>query len=234
VRSLRALLGALILAGCKSPPPAGSFDLARAVPDLALAPDLSTVDLTAMPEVKCPAEMAPTGAGGCIDRWEASAGRGKLGAPDGKGTTVVAVSAPGRAPLAKVSVDQAKRACANAGKHLCEEREWVAACRGARGWKYPYGPEFEPRRCNDWDASDNGKKGAVPTGSFPKCVTPTGIYDLSNNVGEWMAVQVRFGKFHEVRGGTYNMTIVDSSCGEDDYTAPQETQAPDIGFRCCK
>ena len=165
-----------------------------------------------------------------------SAGAGTLGPPDGKRTTLVALSVAGKAPIAQVSIAQARRACKNAGKRLCREKEWVAACKGMSRWAYPYGPQFEPRRCNDWEVSDHGMKGVVATGSFPKCVSPLGAFDLANNVGEWIdaddekAVKTQF----DVRGGTYNMVIVDSSCDEDDYRAPPDAQRPDIGFRCCR
>lgn len=183
---------------------------------------------------RCPSEMSPIPVGnGCIDKWEASAGTGKLGGPDGKTTTLVAVSAPGKMPLIDLTLPQAERACKNAKKRLCTEEEWVAACKGTKQWHYPYGDKFEPRRCNDWEISEHGMKNSVPTGSMPNCVTPLGVYDMANNVAEWITI----GKGRdrsEVRGGTYNMTIGDSECEEDDYIVLPTDHHKDLGVRCCK
>ena len=59
-----------------------------------------------------------------------------------------AVSAPGIEPQGYMSYDTAQLACAQAGKRLCREDEWVRACRSNRGTKHPYGDSFEPGRCN--------------------------------------------------------------------------------------
>lgn len=192
--------------------------------------------------IACPPEMAPIPGFGCIDRYEASAdivssdggSATGLGSPDGTGTTIIARSRPGVIPLNNVSVGQARRACENAGKRLCGEHEWVAACRGPNHWEYPYGNTFEPKRCNDWNVVPYGPHPLAKTGEYARCVTPAGVYDLANNLGEWMNERSRTGPFHEIRGGTYHMTVHDSACDEDDYTAPPESQRPDIGFRCCR
>jgi hypothetical protein len=59
-----------------------------------------------------------------------------------------AVSRPGVVPQGYLSGWLAKQACENAGKRLCTEDEWVLACRGAQGRKFPYGERFEDGRCN--------------------------------------------------------------------------------------
>jgi len=187
---------------------------------------------------ECPKDMAALPIGGCIDRFEASAGKGSVGAPDGKGTTVVAVSAPGKLPLRDVSLLQAKKACENAGKRLCEEKEWRSACKTRSNWRYPdvqaypYGRKFEPGRCNDYHASNEGKKGVARTADFGNCVTPTGIYDMSGNVAELVATQEKSGRY-AARGGTWFNTVLDSSCDEDDYQLSAEEHHANVGFRCC-
>jgi len=110
----------------------------------------------------CPVEMAeverPQGSF-CIDRWEASLSWRKPGSPpapwpgnrsiDGREAEFAAESAPGRMPQGYISGDQAERACANAGKRLCEIDEWTRACRGVHGNTYPYGEERRKDVCND-------------------------------------------------------------------------------------
>jgi formylglycine-generating enzyme required for sulfatase activity len=110
----------------------------------------------------CPDDMAPvTREQGkfCIDRWEASLvqredGGGARPWPGnqpvrGREAELAAVSIAGRKPQAYISGTQAARACANAGKRLCELDEWVRACRGPRGYAYPYGDQRRPDVCND-------------------------------------------------------------------------------------
>ena len=59
-----------------------------------------------------------------------------------------AVSRPGVVPQGYLSYYTAKKACENAGKRLCTEKEWVTACGGERGLKYPYGDRYKVFACN--------------------------------------------------------------------------------------
>jgi sulfatase modifying factor 1 len=111
---------------------------------------------------RCPREMAeverPQGSF-CIDRWEATLSWRRPNQPatpwpgnrsvDGHESEFVAESTPGRMPQGYISGDQAERACASAGKRLCEVDEWTRACRGVRGRTYPYGEERRAGVCND-------------------------------------------------------------------------------------
>ena len=160
----------LVVAACKpegTSPPALIDGAAPAVSAPSLSPPSLPPPLppdTAHVLTTCPLEMAPIPVGGCIDRWEASAGAGSLGEPDGKRTTMVARSVSGVRPVSDVSVEQASRACANAHKHLCSEAEWRSSCKDRRAYEhpdvqaYPYGVGYEPGRCNDYAASEKGKR----------------------------------------------------------------------------
>ena len=53
-----------------------------------------------------------------------------------------AVSRPGAIPQSYLSQVLARRACENAGKRLCTQDEWVSACKGKAGAKYPYGGSY--------------------------------------------------------------------------------------------
>jgi formylglycine-generating enzyme len=59
-----------------------------------------------------------------------------------------AISRPGVVPQGYIPQWLAKVACANAGKRLCTEEEWVEACRGSAIRKFPYGARFEDGSCN--------------------------------------------------------------------------------------
>ena len=235
---------AAALAGCPSsapPAPAAAAASARPVasasaPAIVSAPapvPAAPLDPATLPgRVPCPEDMVPTGVGGCIDAYEASMGTGSVGDVQAKGTTLVPASKAGKTPISGLSQKQAVRACENAKKHLCDEKEWLAACRGPAKWEYTYGNEYVPNRCRDWHDSAHGTAGAAPTGSYPGCVNSYGAFDLTNNVGELTATAERSGNF-AVRGGTYNMVIHDSACDEDDYTIKGDAQNKDVGFRCC-
>jgi sulfatase modifying factor 1 len=57
-----------------------------------------------------------------------------------------AISVPSAVPQAYVAYPVAKRACEAAGKRLCTEDEWVTACKGDKGAKFPYGDSFDRSR----------------------------------------------------------------------------------------
>lgn len=61
---------------------------------------------------------------------------------------IKAVSRPGVVPQSYLSQVLARRGCENAGKRLCTQDEWVNACRGKAGRKYPYGDSYRLGVCN--------------------------------------------------------------------------------------
>ncbi len=207
----------------------------------------------------CPPGMAPAGSI-CIDCFEASlervtpSGGATSWSPyDNPGATPVrAVSIEGAVPQAYIDQLQAADACANAGKRLCTDSEWLAACQGTAGNVYPYGNTREPGVCNDaravhpaveyygttdpwiYSALDNACLDQLPAsldacGANPGCVTPGGIYDLMGNLHEWTDDPA--GTF---RGGFYVDTVINGN-GCLYVTTAHNTSYWDYstGFRCC-
>ncbi|MBO6936496.1 MAG: SUMF1/EgtB/PvdO family nonheme iron enzyme [Deltaproteobacteria bacterium] len=207
----------------------------------------------------CPNGMVRVGAF-CIDRYEGSLVLVDDGGPIGSwspfhppdGVRVAAISAEGAVPQGYISGTQAAAACAEAGKRLCTNTEWLSACRGATDRVYPYGDTRVDGRCNDaravhpaverfgttedwiWsrlgDACINQLPESVAlTGAHPDCVTPEGAFDMMGNLHEWTSDPE--GTF---RGGFYADTRVNGegclyrttahSIGHWDYST---------GFRCC-
>lgn len=124
-----------------------------------------------------------------------------------------AVSFPGIIPQAYVSQPIAKWACESAGKRLCSEREWVTACRGQAGRKFPYGERYEAGRCNvyrfshpaqllhgaSWYGHRDPRLNLVLeadgspllrlTGASEGCASSWGedkVYDMVGNLDEWV------------------------------------------------
>ncbi len=196
----------------------------------------------------------------CIDRHEASllvldadgaviASHSPYVHPTGE---VRAVSIDGAVPQGYIDGDTAAAACATAGKRLCDDDEWLRACRGAAGHVYPYGDRLEPGTCNDarvqhpaveyfgtadpsiWSQLGNPcilqvPDGVQTTGAHVGCVSDDGAFDMMGNLHEWTADPAgtfRGGFFVDTAlngpGCTYATTAHDRS--HWDYST---------GFRCC-
>jgi hypothetical protein len=203
----------------------------------------------------CPAGMARlAGKNWCVDRWEAHLvevlddGTERAWTPYfNPGTLAVrAKSAPGAVPQGYISQLQASDACNAAGKRLCRDEEWLAACRPVHGRVFPLGT------CNDHrdvhpaqqylgvqDTSafaqlEHPCINQVPdslmlTGEKPECVTPEGVFDMVGNLHEWTADPN--GTF---RGGYYVDTWRNGR-GCEYVTTRHEAAYWDYstGFRCC-
>lgn len=208
----------------------------------------------------CPPGMLRSGAV-CVDRFEAALV--ELGA-DGSvvaawspyhnpgDVRVRAVSLRGAVPQAYVTQVQAAAACAEAGKRLCSDLEWLRACQGAAGTTYPYGDTRIPGACNDaravhpaieyfgtsadwiWSELGNACIDQLPaslalTDQHPACVSEDGALDLMGNLHEWTADPA--GTF---RGGFYVDTVLNGP-GCLYATTAHDVHHWDYstGFRCC-
>jgi hypothetical protein len=216
------------------------------------------VGLTEEPgEGGCPPGMLPV-ADFCVDRFEAALVEVT---PEGErpwspyhnpeDRRVRAVSLRGAVPQGYVSGAQAGRACAEAGKRLCTDAEWLRACQGPDALTYPYGDRREDGVCNDhrarhpavelfpddptpFDRIQDACINQLPdslatTGSHPGCVTAEGALDMMGNLHEWTADPA--GTF---RGGFYVDTRINGN-GCLYRTTAHDTSHWDYstGFRCC-
>ena len=173
--------------------------------------------------------------------------------------TVRAKTAAGVMPQGYISQIQATAACNSAGKRLCTSTEFALACRGPDpANEYPYGgkthvkgncnegkgssmplffgsdatkwtyAEFNDPRLNQWDG------GLAPTGAYPKCVSPEGVFDCVGNLHEWGSDAADAKGHGRFRGGFYGDAEINGP-GCLYVTSAHELAYHDYstGFRCC-
>lgn len=201
---IAAVAGAVVLAGgIVIAVVASGGDDARAggaAPDGgagAIAPP--ALDAPPAPARACTPEMIVVG-DVCIDAYEAPGA--------------------GRLPDTGVSFTEAHEACKARGLRLCGAAEWRAACAGPEGAPWPYGAVSERGVCNV------GSRSAIAaTGSFERCKSAAGAFDLAGNVAEWLADGT-------IAGGSA-LDGSDGRCDGPGRTAPAGARFADVGFRCC-
>ena len=157
-------------------------------------------------------------------------------------------------PATQMSWFAARDACAAAGKRLCAEAEWVAACQSAapvdddgdqqfaddmvEGMTYPYSDYHNPTRC--WDGHSRGTKCGpekdqdcrpVYTGELPGCVTQDGVYDMTGNVEEWVGTSAEGAV---LLGGAFDTSKDHARCYRRNDTYGPGFANIRTGFRCCK
>jgi sulfatase modifying factor 1 len=91
---------------------------------------------------------------------------------------------PDNYPAAFMLWDEAKAYCQWVGGRLPSEAEWEKAARGTDGNRYPWGDEWDSRRCN---SISGGLHRPESVGSYSGCVSPYGVLDMAGGVLEWCA-----------------------------------------------
>ena len=171
----------------------------------------------------------------CVDRYEY---------PNQKG---------GHPPV-MVDFFGAEQRCQEAGKRLCLESEWVAACEGPQEKPFPYGWQRSSEACNidnRWLEPNLGRVYAkdaeiqreelerldqgLPSGSRPGCVSDDGVYDLTGNFDEWVRLDApkprAKSKMAGLKGGAWGH--VRNACRPVTTSHAPEFTYYFISFRCC-
>jgi hypothetical protein len=166
----------------------------------------------------CPTEMVLVASPGvCVDRYEAAQDTGD-----------VATTGQGLMPWTGLTFDEATAACQRAGKRLCHEDEWRAACQGPSAQAYPYGDTYQFGACNDYDGSSG--RGLQPAGAYAACEGGLpGLFDLTGNAREWV---VPDGLSAAAAGGSFDDLHAEAACASV-VAQPAATRDDRVGFRCC-
>jgi hypothetical protein len=171
--------------------------------------------------------------------------------------TVAAVVADGIKPQGYISEVQAAAACAAAGKRLCTLAEWLGACRGPQNFTYPYGNTYQAGWCNEGRATnpvndcfgpgnnvftyanmnssccDDQPMTVAPGGSFARCVSVFGVYDLHGNLHEWIDATTSSGNGVFKGGFFVDATLNGPGCTYTTTAHAKTYHDYSTGFRCC-
>ena len=156
----------------------------------------------------------------------------------------------GQIPRHDVTWDEADALCREQGKRLCTSAEWERACRGPEHTRFSYGEERDATACNTpVEGSGPGKGPApfAPSGSFERCKSAEGVYDLNGSMSEWVSdpwtgdpepfnstLTVEAETWRTLRGGTmWNQTFYGQDCTSR-HGHLRSFKNMDDGFRCCK
>lgn len=149
-------------------------------------------------------------------------------------------------PVVEVSWYGAQAFCKWLRGNLPTEAQWEKAARGTDGRRWPWGNEYKPTFAN-LEGDGDGYTRLAPAGSFPKGISPYGIYDMAGNVWEW-CLDWYDGDFYRnsprknpvckndksgfrvIRGGGWNMTAASAWCSKRVRDTP-DTSTHVCGFR---
>lgn len=156
----------------------------------------------------------------------------------------------GQVPIGNISFWEAQRKCEEINKRLCTSAEWERACRGTTRRRYSYGNNYDLQACNTpiiGGGPGKGRRAPIQaSGTYSKCVSEDGIFDLNGSLSEWVSdpwsdfkepfsnvPAVNSKTWRTIRGGTmWNNTFYGQECSSR-HGHYGKMSFMDDGFRCC-
>jgi formylglycine-generating enzyme required for sulfatase activity len=129
-----------------------------------------------------------------------------------------------------VSWWEAEAFCKWAGARLPTADQAEAAARGPKGFKYPWGDDWEDGICN---SSKAGLVRPSAVGIFPRDRSPFAVMDVSGNVYEWCVDRHGGGLFRVLRGGGWDDGARDMRSAYRLHFVPGFRDRG-VGFRCAQ
>ncbi len=160
-------------------------------------------------------------------------------------------------PVVLVSWDDAAAYCKHYGLALPTEAQWEYAARGHESRRYPWGNDWDPKKCCNRDNQGPGGK-TFPVGSFPEGASWCGALDMAGNVWQWCKDYYGSkyyasspvddppgpdtgesfpgrGLYWILRGGSWDSGASICRCSVRGYSGPSDISYGDIrGFRCSR
>jgi formylglycine-generating enzyme required for sulfatase activity len=151
-------------------------------------------------------------------------------------------------PVVCVSWHDARAYCQWAGLRLPTDLQWEKAARGIDGRIYPWGNEWDEKKCRNFN--NKGSETTCAVDDYPDGVSVFGIFNMSGNVWEWCEdwyesrAYERYerndlsppatGQSKLLRGGSWHGdTPIPFRCAARISRDPSDT-APWTGFRCVR